>query len=135
MQPRFNSISAYEDEISKHQEALKALNKQQFNLMLKNDVAGMNALDAPIKQAEKDIDDLKLEMYGVMGAYERGKRGNQLLEDDSESCVNGMLHAYGNIGDGLIAEQERKDEKHGGIASSGGGYADFFRESRERMRK
>ncbi len=110
MQPRFNSISAYEDEISKHQEALKALNKQQFNLMLKNDVMGMDALDAPIKQAEKDIDNLKLEMYEVMGAYERGRKGNQLLEDDGKSYINGMLHAYGNIGDGLKTEKERKEE-------------------------
>ncbi len=39
-------------------------------------------MDVPIKQAEADIDNLKLEMYGVMGAYQRGKRGNQLLEDD-----------------------------------------------------
>ncbi len=67
-------------------------------------------MDAPIKQAEADIDNLELEMYEVMGANEWGKKGNQLLEDDGKSYVNGMLHTYENIGDGLTAEQERKEE-------------------------
>ncbi len=51
IQPRFTSISAYENEISKQQKAVDALHHQQFNRMLKNDVKSMNALDAPIKQA------------------------------------------------------------------------------------
>ncbi len=45
------------------------MNKQQYHYMLQNDIPGMDALDEPIKRAEQDIDDLKMEMYGVMGAF------------------------------------------------------------------
>ena len=50
--------------------------------MLKNDVAGMAALDKPIKQAEQTVDAMKIQLGAVMGANVYGKRGNQLLEDD-----------------------------------------------------
>ena len=61
---------------------MDALHHQQFQLMLKNDVAGMAALDDPIKRAETDISDLKHELGEVMGANVHGKRGNQLLDDE-----------------------------------------------------
>ena len=79
--------------------------------MLQNDISGMDALDEPIKRAEKDIDDLKLEMYGVMGAFVGSQWGSQpnndLPDASSDSYLRGMQHAYGNMGDGLQAEQHR----------------------------
>lgn len=68
----------YEDEINKQQKAVDALHHQQFQLMLKNDVAGMAALDEPIKRAETDISNLKHELGEVISANVRGKRGNEL---------------------------------------------------------
>ena len=116
IQPRFNSIAAFEHAIEKQQEALKAMNKQQYNYMLQNDISGMDALDEPIKRAEKDIDDLKMEMYGVMGAFAGSQWGSQqknntqatLPDASSDSYLRGMQHAYGNMGEGLQAEQVRK---------------------------
>ncbi len=115
MQPRFNSIAAFEHAIEKQQKALKAMNKQQYNYMLQNDISGMDALDEPIKRAEKDIDDLKMEMYGVMGAFVGSQWGSQqknnaqatLPDASSDSYLRGMQHAYGNMGEGLQAEQVR----------------------------
>ena len=46
--------------------------------MLQNDIPGMAALDEPIKQAEQDIDNLKIGMGEVMGANVHGPSGNQL---------------------------------------------------------
>ena len=76
--------------------------------MLKNNVAGMAALDEPIKNAEADIDDLKAELGEVMGANVRGKRGNQLLDDekwggyapddDKRSPNKGNMSPTGNAG-------------------------------------
>ena len=92
------------------------MNKQQYNYMLQNDISGMDALDEPIKRAEQDIDDLKMEMYGVMGAFVGSQWGSQqknnahatLPDASSDSYLRGMQHAYGNMGDGLAAEQVRK---------------------------
>ena len=54
------------------------LNHQQYLLMLKNDIPGMDALDEPIKKAEQDIDNLKIGLGEVMGANVHGPSGNQL---------------------------------------------------------
>ena len=88
IEPRFGSVTAYEDEIKKQQKAVDALHKQQFNLMLKNDVAGMAALDEPIKNAEAEIDDLKREMYSGMGAYEHGKRATSCWMTKSGAAMS-----------------------------------------------
>ena len=104
------SIDVNNKEIDNKEKALAALNKRQFELMLNNDAAGMDALDKDIAEAEKRRDMLKTQLGQVMGADIRGQRGNQLTQTDSGSYIDGMLHAYGNIGDGVKAEQERKNE-------------------------
>ena len=53
---------------------------------------------------------LKTQLGQVMGADIRGQRGNQLTQGESGSYIDGLLHAYGNMGDGVKAAQERKDE-------------------------
>ena len=82
MEPRFGSVAAYNDEIRKQQEQLKTIHKQQFTSMLKNDGSAVDALEKQYKATEKEISDLKHELGEVMGANVRGKRGNQLLDDE-----------------------------------------------------
>ena len=82
MEPRFNSVAAYNDEIKKQQEHLKTIHKNQFASMLKNDGSAVDALEKQYKATEKSIADLKDELGEVMGANVRGKRGNQLLDDE-----------------------------------------------------
>ena len=77
--------------------------------MLAQDAVGMSELDKDIAEAEKQRDMLKSQLGQVMGADVRGQRGNQLMQDDGGGYVDGMLHAYGNIGDGVRAAQEKKD--------------------------
>ena len=103
--PRFDSIAAFDSAIKAGQKNLDALHHQQYLLMLKNDVKGMAALDAPIKDAEKDLDGLKIGLGVTMGANIHGKAGNQLTgsgwtddgvgkqEDDEQRASNmgGML--------------------------------------------
>ena len=76
--PKLGSISAYQGAIKDGQKKLDDLNHQQYLLMLQNDIPGMAALDEPIKQAEQDIDNLKIGMGEVMGANVHGPSGNQL---------------------------------------------------------
>jgi hypothetical protein len=82
MEPRFYSIAAYEDEIRKQQQELKAIHKKQFENMLKNDGATVDALEKQYKATEKEISDLRHELGEVMGANVHGKQGNQLLDDE-----------------------------------------------------
>ena len=76
--PKLGSISAYQGAIKDGQKKLDDLNHQQYLLMLKNDIPGMDALDEPIKKAEQDIDNLKIGLGDIMGAGIHGKSGNQL---------------------------------------------------------
>ena len=76
--PKLGSISAYQSAIEAGKKNLDNLNHQQYLLMLKNDIPGMDALDEPIKKAEQDIDNLKIGLGDIMGANVHGASGNQL---------------------------------------------------------
>ena len=132
--PRLERIDAYNKEIDSKEKALAALNKRQFELMLAQDTVGMSALDKDIEKAEKHRDMLKSQLGQVMGANIRGQRGNQLMQGDSGSYTDGMLHAYGNIGDGVKAEQERKDEAdaYQGMLHAYGNIGDGVKAEQER---
>ena len=108
MEPRFYSVTAYEDEIKKQQEQLKAIHKQQFTSMLKNDGSTVDALEKQYKATEKEISDLKHELGEVMGANVHGKQGNQLLdgerwggyapeENEKHSPNRGSMSPTGNV--------------------------------------
>ena len=58
---------------TKQHEHLKAIHKQQFASMLKNDGATVDALEKQYKSTEKAIADLKLELGEVMGANAGGQ--------------------------------------------------------------
>ena len=56
MEPRFYSVAAYEDEIKKQQQELKAIHKKQFENMLKNDGATRGrAGEAVSSDGKRDI--------------------------------------------------------------------------------
>jgi hypothetical protein len=150
MTPRFASIAGFKAAIGEGQNNLNAMHHQQFLLMLKNDVAGMAALDEPIKQAEKDLDSLKIGMGEVMGANVHGKAGNQLLgndrplfaandtkahvtglDDKADSLFGYKPEDYKEPADSLFGKRPQDYEGKKGVTNSGGGYADFFREQRE----
>ncbi len=73
--------------------------------MLKNDGATVNALEKQYKATEKDIADLKHELGEVMGTNVRGKRGNQLLDDERWN--------------GYAPEEDNRAPNMGGISPAG----------------
>ncbi len=141
MSPKPESIAGYQSAIEKQRKTLKALHKQQYNLMLQNDVAGMNALDVPIRTTETYLNALKERMGGVMGANIHGKPGNQLLDNDDEQHApygapvndwrsgNGRPQFAANDTPAHVTGLDGTEAK--GVTYSGGGYADFFKEQRE----
>ena len=76
--PKLGSISAYQSAIEDNKKKLDDLTHQQFQLMLQNDTAGMDALEKQYKETEQAIDALKLGLGEVMGANVHGPSGNQL---------------------------------------------------------
>ena len=127
--PRFDSIAAFDSAIKAGQKNLDALHHQQYLLMLKNDVKGMAALDAPIKDAEKDLDGLKIGLGVTMGANIHGKAGNQLTQqNDGRAPQIGKPQFMKNDTPMHVAELSDKEDK--GVTNSGGGNADFFRDQR-----
>jgi len=134
--PRFDSIAAFDSAIKAGQKNLDALHHQQYLLMLKNDVKGMAALDAPIKDAEKDLDGLKIGLGVTMGANIHGKAGNQLtggvLYDPVQASTKPGLHVTNDKpkfmkNDTPMHVTELSDKEDKGVTNSGGGNADFFR--------
>jgi len=108
-------------------------------------------MEKEYKATQQAIDSLKTGMDEVMGANVHGKSGNQLLgngrpqfaandtkahltglDDKADSLFGKKPEDYKEPADSLFGKRPQDYEGKKGVTNSGGGYADFFRDQREK---
>ena len=110
--PKYSSIQQIKDAKDAQMKKLEDLREKQWKDLSTgtDEIQVINTQNVQMaKQGLVDLD------YELTDAYGLGKDG--YLNKNSKTYGQGMQHAYGNIGDGLKAEQERKVASYNRVCS------------------
>jgi len=117
---------------------LEDLHHQQYLHMTAGRKKEFDHMNGPINHARTEKNALEAEKREVMGLGSNvGLRRDDTLPTLSKpSYEKGMLHAYGNIGAGIMAAQQRKAESaHNGMLHAYGNIGDGLRMEQERKQR